>query len=297
MISERSKTPNSVLIIGCGNIGQRIASHWLQHDVPVTLFGRNPARHMHLQKIGANMIVGNLDDKTSFKQLQTKDTTVYYLAPPPGTGKKDTRIQSFLESISTESLPRSICYISTSGVYGDHQGGWVTEAAPTNPQTQRSQRRLAAEQTLTDWGNKFNIATVILRVGGIYGPGQLPLARLRRGTPILHRDLAPYSNRIHAEDLARICIATSNITGHEIFNVSDEQHSTMSDYFLAVAKTFNLPPPPQLNWQEAEQQLSAEMLSYLRESRRMDSSKLKQLKVKLRYPTLAEGLKASKEED
>ena len=133
---------------------------------------------------------------------------------------------------------------------------------------------------------------VILRVGGIYGPGRLPVRRLKEGIPIIHEALAPKTNRIHADDLATICLAAAK-HGHdnEIYNVSDGCDSNMTEYFFQVADFLGLPRPATIGWDEANRTLSQGMLSYLRESRRMDNSKLlKDLKIKLKYPTLTEGL-------
>jgi nucleoside-diphosphate-sugar epimerase len=170
----------------------------------------------------------------------------------------------------------------------------VTEETPPNPQTGRAKRRLAAEQTLQSWSSQQQTPCVILRVGGIYGPGRLPLERLRQGMPVLKRELAPPTNRIHADDLARVCHAAAAAPGRcAIYNVCDNETSTMSDYFLAVAERAGLPRPRELDWQQAEAELSPAMLSYLHESRRMDNAKmLRELNVELAYPTLDEGLAA-----
>ncbi len=170
----------------------------------------------------------------------------------------------------------------------------MTEASPLKPSTDRSKRRLAAEQTLTQWSKQHHVASVILRVGGIYGPGKLPLQRLKQGMTILRRDDAPFSNRIHADDLAMICQAAAQAPNqHCIYNICDNQPSSMSDYFIRVADHAGLPPPIEVDWQQAEAEFSAVMLSYLHESRRLDNSKmLNELQVKLAYPDLESGLNA-----
>ena len=239
-------------------------------------------------------IQADLDNPETLRGLPTAAATIYFFAPPPLQGEHDTRMQNFLAATTNDALPQSIIYISTSGVYGDCQGGWVTEKSPTKPETERAVRRLAAEQTLQQWAYKHQVNTVVLRVGGIYGPGRLPLERLRGGMSILRRDLAPWSNRIHADDLAKICIAAASAASQStVYNVADNQPSTMSDYFIAVAEKAGLPAPKELNWQQAEAELSPAMLSYLHESRRMDNSKmLHELNIELTYPSLKEGLSA-----
>jgi nucleoside-diphosphate-sugar epimerase len=139
---------------------------------------------------------------------------------------------------------------------------------------------------------------VILRVTGIYGPGRLPVARVMQGHPVLKPEEASFTNRIHSLDLVRICLAAmARGEDGDIFNVSDGQESTMTEYFTAVADLHDLPRPQQISMAEAEKEMNPLMLSYLKESRKMDNSKMKdKLGVELLYPTLAEGLKACGEE-
>lgn len=253
--------------------------------------GRQP-RHSKLAEI--NCVQADLDKPESLGKLPTTAAIVYYLAPPPQQGVNDPRMKNFLDSISPDALPECIVYISTSGVYGDRKGAWVTEKTPVAADTDRSKRRLSAEQALTTWAEQHHVASVILRVSGIYSPGRLPLDRLRQGMSVLRRDEAPFSNRIHADDLALVCRAAAAAPGNNaIYNVCDNQPSTMTDYFIAVAEHAGLPLPTEIDWQQAENELSPAMLSYLRESRRMDNSKmLRELNIKLAYPSLEEGLAA-----
>ncbi len=234
--------------------------------------------------------LGDLDHPRDLPALPTAASWVFYFAPPPPQGNTDPRIDGFLHAISNSALPRKIIYISTSGVYGDYQGAWVTEDSTVNPATDRARRRLAAERLLRDWEQRNDVPAVILRVGGIYGPGRLPLERLRQGTPVLREADCGYTNRIHADDLAMVCMAAAQ-HGHGIYNISDGHPTTMADYFNKVAKRYELPAPPQIGLDQAKQVLSPEMMSYLMESRRLDNHKmLRELGVKLRYPTLTEGL-------
>lgn len=283
-----------ILIIGCGDIGLRVAHLWQAQGITaIHALSHSPQRCTTLEQAGITVHIGNLDNDTTLQSLPTTGACVYYFTPPAEHGTQDSRIRNFINRCR-EKLPQQVIYISTSGVYGDCKGAWVNEDTPPNPTTARSQRRLSAETQLLEWGRACNVSIVILRVGGIYGPGRLPLARIKQGLPILRRDLAPYSNRIHADDLAQVCVAAAKLGKNgRIYNVADGQSSTMSDYFLAVARAAGLPPPPELDWSAAEQQLSAEMLSYLHESRRLDTRRMREeLKVELRYPTLEAGLKA-----
>ncbi len=264
-----------------------MAQRWQQQQAKVfTLARQANAEPGHIQ--------ADLDQASSLSGLPTKQAIVYYFAPPPLQGETDTRLENFLAAIETNALPKCFIYISTSGVYGDCQGQWVTETSPLKPGTDRSRRRLAAEQVLGQWAGQHKVTNVILRVGGIYGPSKLPLERLRQGMTVLRRDIAPYSNRIHADDLAMICQAAANTSGQQhVYNVCDNLASSMSDYFIRVAKHAGLPAPIEIDWPQAETELSPVMLSYLRESRRMDNSKmLNELQITLAYPGLESGLEA-----
>lgn len=300
MILPNTKTPSSILIAGCGDIGLRVAKHWLAKGATVSAISHSPQRRKSLTDQGITVCEHDLDQPLVAATLPTPPASlVYYFAPPPPHGETDPRIAHLLTALSERTPPDTVVYISTSGVYGNHNGGWVTEQTPPTPQTARARRRLAAEQTLQHWATTSQAKAIILRVGGIYGPGRLPLARLRQATPILHEAEAPFSNRIHADDLAAVCVAASeHPRACGIYNVCDGHPSTMSDYFLTVARLAGLPQPPQISWDEAQQALSPEMLSYLRESRRLDITRMRnELGVTLNYPTLEQGLAAALNEE
>ena len=222
--------------------------------------------------------------------------TLYYFAPPLATGRIDSRMHHFIAALDAAKPPQQIIYISTSGVYGDTKGEWVTEESPLNPQANRAFRRVDAETALTGWCETHRIPLTILRVAGIYGPDKLPLKRLQKGTPVLRQEECGYTNRIHIEDLVNICIkAAGQGEGTEIYNVADGHPSTMSDYLFAVADTLGLPRPATVTMEEAKRVLTPAMISYLSESRRLDNEKLlRGLGVELRNSTLGEGLRGIK---
>lgn len=285
---------SSVFIVGCGDMGERVAQLWLARGLTVSGLARSPASRLRLEAKGITAVPGDLDDVRSLTALPAHKALIYYFAPPPLGGHTDPRMGHFLGAVPPDRLPNKIVYLSTSGVYGDHQGGWVNEDTPPHPQTLRAQARIKAETTLLDWGQIKKVPVVILRVGGIYGPGRLPIGRIQQGQPVVRRQEAPYTNRIHADDLARVCVAAAERgANRRIYNVCDGEHSTMSDYFNAVADSLGLPRPPQISLAEAQRTLSPEMLSYLNESRRMDNRRLREeLGVTLLYPTLEAGLAA-----
>jgi nucleoside-diphosphate-sugar epimerase len=247
-----------------------------------------------LRAAGIQPVPGDLDDAGSLGDVAVAGALVYYFAPPPSLGASDPRLETLVSRFSPPNLPERVVLISTTGVYGDCKGEWVTETRAPNPQTDRARRRLAAEQALAQWANDHGVGYVILRVPGIYGPGRLPEERLRRGEPVLREEEAPFSNRIHADDLARVCVAAAR-RGRpgSVYNVSDGHPSTMTDYFYRVARLLGLPRPSAISLEEARQKLSAGMISYLTESRRIDNVRMQEeLGVRLRYPDLETGLPA-----
>ncbi len=287
-----------ILIVGCGDIGCRVAHLAQGAGTPVSATYRLPEQAAALEKLGIRPVAADLDQPGPIAGLPTRGATVFYFVPPPGGGDVDTRVRVFCGSVEPGDEPKKIIYISTSGVYGDAGDEWVTEETPVAPQTARARRRLDAEELLRAWGKARGVAVLILRVTGIYGPGRFPLERIRAGHPVLREAEAPYTNRIHADDLARVCLAAAEkgMNG-DIFNVSDGHPGTMTEYFNAVADAFGLPHPPQIGMAEARQIMTPLMLSYLGESRRLDNRRMREkLGLQLRYPTLAEGLRDGRED-
>lgn len=292
-MNDKDKPFKHILIIGCGDIGKRVAKCWQKSGYTVYGATRQESRLDELAQLDIKPCKLDLDKVTNSPTLPSKDALLYYFAPPPARGTEDTRLQQFLTNIDRNELPKQFIYISTSGVYGNQNGKLINEAEPPNPMVDRAKRRYHAEQQLQQWSKETKVPVTILRVGGIYGPGRLPLQRLKDQIPMLHENLSPQTNRIHADDLAQVCFAAATKKAQgEIYNVSDGTNSNMTEYFNTIADFAGLPRPPLVGWDEAEKTISKGMLSYLKESRRMDNSKMMQeLEIKLLYPTLKDGLK------
>ena len=283
-----------VLIVGCGDIGRRVARLYRVRGEAVSGTARRPERAAELAAEGIDALLADLDEPASLVELPTAGALVFYLAPPPADGVVDPRMTAFLSGPATARPPSRIVYVSTSAVYGDCGGAWVTEQRPPAPSTDRGRRRLAAETALLDWQGATGVPVVILRVPGIYGAGRLPVRRLREGLPVLRAEDSPYTNRIHADDLAAVCVAAAE-RGRPgaVYNVSDGHPSTMTDYFNRIADLLDLPRPPAVDMAEARRVLSPGMLSFLQDSRRLDNRRMcEELGVTLRYPDLETGLRA-----
>ncbi|MEI7869228.1 MAG: SDR family oxidoreductase [Candidatus Methylumidiphilus sp.] len=284
---------NQVFIVGCGDIGIRVALLEQAAGRKVIALARSETSAHRLAQHGIEPVAGDLDHPGSLLELPSTEV-VYYFAPPPSDSDGDPRLASLLAAVDKNALPRKLVYISTSGVYGDCGGEWVDENWPVNPRSDRARRRAAAENRLLEWSRLCGADAVILRVPGIYGPGRLPVERIRRGVPVVREGESPWSNRIHADDLAQACVlAALRGSAGGVYNVSDGNPTTMTDYFFRVADLLGLPRPPSLSMKEARLTLGPGILSFLEESKRLDNRRmLEELGVELRYPMLDCGLPA-----
>lgn len=283
-----------VLIIGCGDIGRRVARIWKDRGARVTGVVQSAISAAEIRAAGITALRLDLDGELAAAEIPAAGTLLYYFAPPPPQGSIDSRLQNFLSALKTEVRPHRFVLIGTTGVYGDHRGKRVSEKTPPNPGSDRARRRLHAENCLRAWSQETGVPVVILRVGGIYGPARLPIDRLKKRTPVIAPDQAPITNRIHEDDLAAICV-TAAVRGRPgaVYNVCDGQGGNMTEYFFAVADAYGIERPPVIEREQAGRELSAGMLSYLRESRLVDNSLLlRELGITLRYPDLQSGLAA-----
>jgi nucleoside-diphosphate-sugar epimerase len=205
----------------------------------------------------------------------------------------DSRTRHLLAALSQGKLPKQLLYISTSGVYGDCAGDWVSETHRINPQTQRAQLRLSAENQIRVWAKRNQVNACILRVPGIYAAERLPLERIRAGAPAIVAGQDSYSNHIHADDLARIIVAAlRRAKPNRVYHAVDDDEMKMGDYFDVIADAFDLPRPPRLPRVEVQRAVSPMMWSFMNESRRLDNARLKhELKVKLCHPSVIDSLR------
>ena len=252
-----------------------------------------------LRTLGVTQIVGDLDQPASLKRLAGLADVILHSAPPAETDvATDTRTQHLLAALQTgKSLPRRIVYISTSGVYGNCDGAEVDETRTTHPESARAARRVAAETLLRDFGRHTRTKVSILRAPGIYAADRLPLERVRRGDPVLNADEDSYSNHIHADDLAHaVVLALTHGRSNRAYNATDDSALKMGDWFTQLAEAFELPAPPRVDRATAEAQLSPALMSFVRESRRLNNERIKrELGLRLAYPTVQEGIAAAKQ--
>ncbi len=286
-----------VLIIGCGDVGLRVARQ-LPPRVRVLALTSSDEKMPAFRTRGITPLAGNLDQPATLRRLAGLATRVIHLAPPPGDlpdWRRDPRTLALLRALRLRGLPQSMVYGSTSGVYGNCDGDWASEVRAVNPHTPRAQRRVDAEQQLRFFGRSSGVCVHTLRIPGIYAPdreGGTPRGRLLKGTPVLQPADDVYTNHIHADDLARACLAALwRGKPQRVTNASDDTELKMGDYFDIAADLYGLPRPPRVARSTAQDDLPLVLLSFMSESRRLDNRRLKQeLRISLRYPTVAQGL-------
>ena len=289
-----------VLIVGCGDVGQR-AARVLNgaRRVRILALTSSAERGPALRAQGITPLLGNLDDPRSLRRLAGLATRVLHLAPPPSgelaDWRLDPRTRALARVLVQRSLPASVVYGSTTGVYGDCEGRWINEATPANPKTPRAWRRVDAEAAVHWLGRATGVRTTVLRIPGIYAPdrpGGTPRERLQRGTPVLRAEDDVYTSHIHADDLARACVlALWRGKPQRNVNVVDDTELKMGDYFDLAADLYGMPRPPRVARDAAGDQLPLVLLSFMSESRRLLNQRMKgELGLRLRYPTVTQGL-------
>lgn len=286
-----------VLLVGCGDVGLRVARA-LGPRVRLLALTSSVARVPELRARGITPLVGNLDQPGSIRRLAGLATRVVHLAPPLESGRGDVRTQRLLAVLRLRSPVQHLVYGSTSGVYGDCAGDIAIETRAIQAGTARAQRRIDAEQRVRHFGRATGVGVNVLRIPGIYAPdrvGGTPRERLIKGTPVLRREDDVFTNHIHADDLARACVAALwRGQRGRVYNVNDDSVLKMGDYFDVAADLYGLPRPPRIPRDGAQNQLPLMLLSFMSESRRMDNTRLKkELRLVLRYPTVTQGLLAA----
>ena len=283
-----------LLIIGCGDVGLRVVA-LLARRWRVLALTSTPARVEALRAAGVVPLRGDLDVPASLARLAALADAALHLAPPAQNGARDARTAHLLHALQRSPRLRRIVYASTTGVYGDRAGATTAETAPARPTTDRARRRVDAEERVRRFGRRHRAAATVLRVPGIYAldrAGGDPRERVVRGTPVLAAEDDVYTGHVHADDLARACVAALHRgRAQRIVNVVDDSALKMGDYFDLVADRFALPRPPRVSRAEAATRLSPLQMSFLAESRRLVNERMKrELRVVLRHPTVADGL-------
>ncbi len=293
--AARFKRP-TLLIVGCGDIGLRVAK-LLRGRWRLLALTSSVERCAALRAAGVQPLLGDLDAPATLARLAGLADALLHLAPPPASGATDPRTVQLLRALARKSRVRRIVYASTSGVYGDCGGARFDETRAVHPATDRARRRVDAEQRLRWYGRAFGARVTLLRIPGIYAGDRVgghPRERLARGAPVLAAEHDVFTNHIHADDLARACVAALHRgLPQRVVHVSDDTLLTMGDYFDLAADLEGVPRPRRITIEQARTELSPMQLSFMGESRRLINTRLKrELRLRLRYPTVAQGLRA-----
>jgi nucleoside-diphosphate-sugar epimerase len=298
--TRRFKRP-TLLIVGCGDIGLRVV-RLLADRYRLLALTSSPQRADDLRRAGVTPLVGNLDEPSTLQRLAGLSDALLHLAPPLAQGLRDTRTQQLMRALARKGRVRRVVYASTTGVYGNGDGARFDETRAVRPQTERARRRVDAEQHMRWFGRATGACVTILRIPGIYAHDRAeghPRQRLARGAPVLVDTDDVYTNHIHADDLARACVAAlTRGSPQRVVHVCDDSELKMGEYFDLAADLAGLPRPPRITRSQARVLLSPMQLSFLDESRRLVNRRLKrELRLRLRYPTVGDGLIAPPLED
>lgn len=279
----------TLLIIGFGDIAQRALPQLLKHW-RVIVFSRNQEKLALARTMGALPLKGDMDNGLNLHRLRNLADDILITTPPPDSGKTDSRISSLLNVLAKgPRIPQRLCYISTTGVYGNSNGEWVNESTPTAPHSDRAHRRMHAESLLRQFAIRNQSQLTILRAPGIYAVDRLPVSRLLKHIPLITPAEDSFSNHIHADDLARLCIASLHrkTGGIRIYNASDDTPLLINEWYQLLARTLSLPIPPLLSREEVKQQVSPSLWSFLQESRQISNARLsREFKTRLQYPSV-----------
>ncbi|TMJ03845.1 MAG: NAD(P)-dependent oxidoreductase [Alphaproteobacteria bacterium] len=219
------------------------------------------------------------------------DAAALLISVPPG--ERDPVLAQCGDTIAGAPQLQSIVYLSTIGVYGDHRGAWVDETTVPAPLSERSRERLAAEAAWAALGARAEKPVAILRLSGIYGPGQNALVQVARGSARRIDKPDQVFNRIHVADIAQAIDAASAQRVDGVFNVTDDEPTPQGVPIAFAAGLLGVAPPPETPFVEAARTMSPMALSFYGESKRVRNDRLqRELGVTLRYPTYREGLRA-----
>lgn len=246
---------------------------------------REASKKPALQARGVTPVLWPGEDLTPYLE---RATHLLISAGPDSDG--DPTLRQYRDQIAARADQFEwVGYLSTTGVYGDHQGGWVDEASALTPATRRGRLRVAAE---ADWQSIEGLPLHIFRLAGIYGPGRGPFAKVRNGTArrIIKKDQV--FSRIHVEDIAQVLAASIKAPNPgAIYNLCDDDPAPPEDVIGHAAELLGLPLPPAIDFETAE--LSPMARSFYAESKRVRNDRIKEeLGVVLRYPDYRSGLRA-----
>jgi nucleoside-diphosphate-sugar epimerase len=276
---------------GLGYSAERLAAQLAARGWRISGTAKTADGAACLRKLGYEGVVfDGTSAAADCARLLQSATHVLVSIPPGASG--DAVLRWHAPDIAAAGGLRWIGYLSTVGVYGDRQGGWVDETTEPAPISDRSRHRLAAEQAWLQLGTKQNARVEIFRLAGIYGPGRSVVDQLRQGTAKRIVKPGQVFNRIHVDDVAAtLAAAMAAPSRHAIYNVADDEPADSEAVMLYAAGLLHMAPPPAIPFGQAE--LSPMAQSFYAECKRVSNRRIKTaLGIKLLYPSYREGLRA-----
>ncbi|MEI8144237.1 MAG: NAD-dependent epimerase/dehydratase family protein [Alphaproteobacteria bacterium] len=285
---------SSLLIFGLGYSSQAVVRANGRRYQPIVATVRSPDRAQALTDAGvegSRVTVLPFDGSAPSKTLSDAIAASSFILVSVPPGDTADPVLTACGDLLAQAKPQSLVYLSTVGVYGDHAGAWVDETTECRPVSARSHARLSAERAWQDWGARASVPTAILRLAGIYGPGQNAIEQVRAGTARRIIKEGQVFNRIHVDDIAAAVLAAFAKSFDGIVNVTDDEPSPPQDVIAYAAEILGVPPPPEVPFEAAN--LSAMGRSFYSEVKRVRNDRLKlKLGVNLSYPNFRDALQA-----
>ncbi|MEM8743082.1 MAG: SDR family oxidoreductase [Pseudomonadota bacterium] len=279
----------NLVCFGLGYSARVFGQRRIQDGWKVTGTTRSPERAAALHKDGFESTIFSGETPSEGVRESLRDATHLLLSIAPGSDG-DPPLNHHRDDIAEAHNLSWIGYLSTVGVYGNHDGAWVDEDTPVRPTSERSVRRVAAEQAWLEFGAETDKCVQLFRIAGIYGPGRGPLENMRRGKS--RRIIKPGQvfNRIHVEDIANILDASvAKPRAGAIYNMSDNEPAPPQDVIAYAAELLGVEPPPEIAFEDAD--MTPMGRSFYGENKRVSNARIKtELGVDLFYPTYREGI-------
>ncbi len=280
--------PSDTLVFGCGYLGMCVAQKLNLLGGRVWGVTRSESKTDEFRNRGILPIVADWTDEQSLRQLPNVDQILIAVSYDRHSGidRHESQVGGLGNLLRHIPHNTNICYISTTGVYHQSDGGWVDESSPCQPQQEGGQVHLAAEQLLESM--RPTERWTVLRLSGIYGPGRIPrVADVIAGRPIASPQ-AGYLNLIHVDDAAAAVISAWSNAKERLYLASDDRPVVRGDFYREIAKQFAAPDPV---FVEPAADASVKMRS--NSNKRIRNDRLKRdLLPELMYPTFIEGVNA-----
>jgi nucleoside-diphosphate-sugar epimerase len=281
---------NHILFFGLGFSAKALAERLAAKGWTVSATSRSAQGAAAINAMGYRGLV--FDGSQPLPEAAFDGVTHVVNSAPPGDDGDPVLRQNKADFAGRARQFQWVAYLSTTGVYGDHAGGLVTEETPLTPNTERGHKRLLAETQWLDLWRAHGLPVMIFRLAGIYGPGRNQLLSLLDGSAKRVIKQGQIFSRIHVADIANTLEASiAHPNPGRAYNVCDDEACPPQDVVEYGAKLLGLPVPPDVPFEQAE--LSPMAKSFYADSKRVSNARIvKELGVNLSYPTFREGLGA-----